>query len=107
MEVSLVLPGMDVSRIGQLALLVLMLMQYVKNRVPEWLLKPWLQMFFGVGLSVWSVLYASPQGTLLSSLNWLVVVSDGIFSAVAADGGYQLLKNTPESPRFSLPRREQ
>lgn len=95
---------LDLARIGELALLVAMVIQYIKDKVPEPIIKPYLQMVLGILFSWLAIAYVA--GTV-NPLNvpWVKVVVDGIVAALASDFGYNFLSSKPGSPAFSLPTR--
>lgn len=95
---------LDAARIGQLALLVAIVIQYVKDKVPEWFIKPYLQMVLGIILSWLGLAYVS--GAVNPFLvPWVKVIVDGIVAALVSDFGYNFLVSKPGSPAFSLPTR--
>jgi len=78
---------LDVAVISQVAFLVIAVIQYFKNHVPEWLIKPYLQVAIGLG---WSFAMAAYTGPIT---NWVFVITNGILGGLIADSGYQVLNN--------------
>jgi hypothetical protein len=96
---------LDIAKITALATLVLALVQYVKDKVPSWAIKPYLQIAFGVGLSLWWDSYVLPAGTPFYMVNWVVVLTNGVLAGIFADLGFNFLSAQPGSPTFSLPKK--
>ena len=96
---------LQLEKISYISLLILALIQYVKTRVPDWIIKPYLQVFFGLALAWWWDAYGLPAGTPFWSVNWITVISNGILAAIFADTGFNFLSSKPGSPVFSFPRK--
>ena len=105
-KVQLQLPEfLDLNRITVIAGLILAIIQYVKSKLPDWIIKPYLQLVLGIFLSWWWGAYTLPAGTPLWSINWVFVVTNGITAAIFADTGFNFLSAKPGSPAFTLPRK--
>jgi len=85
----------DLARVGQLAIVVGVVVQYVKDWLPSSLIRP-IALLFGVGLAYCTCMY------LGEAVSWWKVGVDGVLAAMAADVGYNFL-SANNSPPFSLP----
>jgi hypothetical protein len=85
----------DLARVGQLAVVIGVVVQYVKNWIPDYLIKP-LALLFGILLAYATCMY------LQEAVRWWKIGVDGILAAMAADVGYNFL-SANNSPPFSLP----
>ena len=95
---------LDLARIGELALLVLMLVQYIKNYVPEKIIKPYLQIASGIAFSWMGMAYTAGIADILQ-MPIIKLTVDGILAGMASETGYGFLSYKPDSPAFSLPRK--
>ncbi len=91
---------LDVGKIAQMAALVLMIVQYIKPAIPEKLI-PVASMLVGIGISFLFAYNVSPTG-----FNYVMIITYGVFSAIAADTGYSFLSSS-KSSIFSLPSKAQ
>ncbi len=93
---------LDLAAIGKIALVVGFIIQYIKTSLPTWLIKPWLQFALGIFVAWALTVYVDQYATV----NWLVLIVNGILAAIVADGGYSFLSNKGTST-FSLPTKSQ
>jgi len=78
---------LNLGIISQIVILVVGIIQYFKPYVPEWIIKPYLQIVLGVG---WSIAIIAYTGTIT---NWVFVITNGVLAGLLAEGGYQILSN--------------
>jgi hypothetical protein len=91
------LPGIfDVQAMAGIAVLALIVIQYIKNKLPENLIR-WITVLVSIGVSfIW--FYKEGAG-----YNYIVVIVNGAFAAFGSDTGYNFLSAKPDSPAFTLP----
>ncbi len=78
----------DLKTIAEIGLLVVVITQYIKDAVPDYLMK-WVVLVIGVVCAYVAQVY---QGMPLTHLQ---TIMNGILAAMLASAGYQVLKNTP------------
>ncbi len=78
----------DLKTIGEVALLVAIITQYIKDSIPVYLMK-WAVLAIGVICAYVAALYQAHP------LVHIPIVLNGILAAMLASAGYQVLKNTP------------
>lgn len=90
------LPGIfDVQAMAGIAALALIVIQYIKDELPEKLIR-WITVLVSIGVSfIW--FYKEGAG-----YNYIVVIVNGAFAAFGADTGYNFLSGN-KSPAFTLP----
>lgn len=77
----------DLAKIGELAIFVLMIVQYGKQWIPITtppVAMKVLTMLVGIAASILAVSYATG-----AVANWVQAIANGIMAAIMADGGYQ------------------
>lgn len=90
----------DLLAIGGIGFLTMMFIQYVKDGIPDKLVRV-ATILAGIGVGfLW---YYNPQTGGIPDL--VVIIANGVFGAIAADTGYNFLSPT-NSPAFTLPGRE-
>lgn len=91
------LPGIfDVQAMVGIGALALIVIQYIKDSIPEKLIR-WITVLASVSVSfIW--FYKEGAG-----YNYVVVIVNGAFAAFGADTGYNFLSAKPGSPAFTLP----
>ena len=84
----------DVGIVAAIAVLVLMIVQYIKQFVPAKVV-PWISFPIGVGLAF---MFFYKPGV---AFNYFIVIVNGLFGAISADTGYNFLSGSKSAP-FSL-----
>lgn len=88
----------DMTKLGKIAALTLVLVQYLKAMIPETYIKA-IAMLIGIGVSVVIDLQLAP-----TYQNIVSIIVNGVIGAVLADTGYGFLSNKNGS--FTLPTKE-
>jgi hypothetical protein len=90
----------DLQAIAAIGMLVLIFMQYIKDAIPDKLMRV-CSLLVGIGISF---LWFYKPGNY--NFDFIMIIANGIFGAIGADTGYQFLSPTG-SPIFSLPSKEE
>ncbi|MBU0907402.1 MAG: hypothetical protein KKE05_04575 [Nanoarchaeota archaeon] len=86
----------DLQAITAIGMLVLIFMQYIKDAIPDKLMRV-CSLLVGIGISF---LWFYKPGNY--NFDFIMIIANGIFGAIGADTGYQFLSPSG-SQVFSLP----
>lgn len=88
---------LDLGKIGQLGIIIMMIVQYIKAQIPDKYIK---YVAIGIGILV-SILCECYIGGI-ANIPWIKAIVNGILAAILADTGYQFL-SSKGGGNFTLP----
>ncbi len=78
----------DLKTLSEVGLLVAIIVQYIKDSVPTYLMR-WVVLAIGIVCAYVAALYQAQP------LVHIPIILNGVLAAMLANVGYQVLKNTP------------
>jgi hypothetical protein len=91
---------LDMTKIGGLAVLTLVVIQYLKGSIPVKFIKP-ATLLVGIVLAYLGERYVG------SAVVWVKIIVNGLLAGIMSDVGYGLLSNKGGSGTFTLPSKDQ